>query len=413
MRICQIAPGFTPLISNKANAPNSIIKNLSERLICLGNDVDVISHISDNAKECQAFNIIGLDENPFAKRIVPVRDVIYSIASARKLSELIRTNDYDIVHFHSPLTALFGSMVARNRSICTVYTNGNPNIGSSRNIKKFNKISLARQLNASGLPIVINIGSLYAESLAFKAVDRIVAVSNQLRNNIINYFNVEPNKVKWIPNGVNTEIFNPNVESFRLREKLNLIGKRVILNLARIAPYKNQMNLIKSIPEIIKLDREAVFLFVGPISPPFLSYYESINKFVDRNNLNKYVIFTNSVDEKLLPLFYSIADIFILPSISEGGSPLVLLQAMSSGKAIIASSIPQNLEVAINGNEMLFVDPLNENDISTAIRLILDDNTLKSRLEVYSRGTALRHFDWGVVARQTVSLYDQFNRKVI
>lgn len=405
MHICHVSPGLTPISPHYADAPNSIIKNLSVNYARMGHDVTILSLEGGNFSQDRV-NVRELEIPDFTRRIHAVQELVFGFKAVYYLDQVISDQEFDIVHFHNPVPPALVSVFHTKLKMPVVYTNGNPNLGITKEVKTTNKLFLARELNYSELPYWISLGSLYAEQSAFNSVDGIIAVSERLRENIITYFRIDPEKIAFIPNGVDTNIFRPSIPEQTLLQSLHLENRRIVLCLARIAPYKNQLTLIKAIPDIIREFPDVKFLFVGPISPKYRTYFETIQAFVRARDLEDHVMFTGTVEAGMLPKLYNLADIFVLPSLSEG-MPLVLLEAMSCGKAIIASSIDQNREVAVKGDEICFVNTGRTTEIVEAVRLLLSDQLLKRTMESVARRTALDHFDWKIIADRTVKMYEE------
>ena len=245
--------------------------------------------------------------------------------------------------------------------------------------------------------------SLALQSYVLNRVTRVIVLSNVLKETFIEYFNLEPSKLEVIPPGVDSDLFRPNIDCSQLREKYGIMEDApVVMCVAKIASYKNQLALVQAMPQVIDKHPNAKFMFVGPVSSS--RYYSQIQELVRSYSLDKHVIFTGSVINAELPQYHTLADIFVLPSTAEG-LPGVLIEAMSCGKAAVASSIPQNREVAKRSDEVMFVDPFNTEAIAGAINNLLSNPELRKRLGQDARRTVLQYFDWKVVAAQIVEVY--------
>ena len=162
--------------------------------------------------------------------------------------------------------------------------------------------------------------------------------------------------------------------------------------------------MIESIPKIIGRNPEVKFVFVGPIDDP--EYFREIYRTLYSRSLTEHCVFTGTVPSCLLPDYFATADVCVVPSITEAGPPLTLLQAMSSARAIVASSIAQNVEAAKQGDEIVFVDPLNEEQLSVAINKLFADEKCRKRLGEKAREIAIKNFDWKSTAKATMCLYE-------
>ena len=88
--------------------------------------------------------------------------------------------------------------------------------------------------------------------------------------------------------------------------------------------------------------------------------------------------------------YYGIADVFVLPSHSEG-SPNVLLEAMAAGLPVVATSVGGVPELAVNGRDAILVDKGDISGLAAAIDRILADTHLSEHLACAARGVLSRN----------------------
>ncbi len=320
-----------------------------------------------------------------------ISQAVFGLQVAAKLLRKDR-HAWDVVCFHATTPALLGMKVARLRGIPTLLRYQNPLLtqapGADRGRFDY---------SALGLPVWAGISSQIMEFSVLGDATKVAVTSEYARQRITQRFPISPRKVALVPNGVDTEAFKPLPRSSLLMERHGIpLTARVVLCVARIAPYKNQMTLIKAVPAILDEVPDAVFVFVG--SEDDLSYSGEIRRFVVTNQLQEKIIFTGAVDLSLVPYYHCLADVFVLPSIAEG-LPFALLEAMSCGRAIVASSLPQHLEIAEQDDAILLADPGSAPAIAKAVTSILQDGTLRLRLQEEARRLAVLAYDWNVVAR--------------
>jgi glycosyltransferase involved in cell wall biosynthesis len=393
MRICQVGTGFTSIPPQLSAATEEVVYNLCKGLIPLGCDVHIVDIIDKKRMttdltihEVPCFSFLKTTRsnslNLIAKRLS------FSFFSAIELQRL--KHDFDVVHFHNQFPAsmfqLF-SIQSSKKVPRTVYTLHNGIWG----------------LPDSEMPRDVRI-KFVLEVEAMKRADKVVAVSETLRRNITKRLSLKPSSIVVIPNGVDTNLFHPNrATPPSLRRELAPDGERIVLCVGRICRNKGQKTLVDAIPKIAQENPSVRFVFVGPIDDT--KYFKNISDTINSQSLGKYCAFTGDVSPNLIPNYLAMADVFVLPSITEG-LPLTLLQAMSSGRAIVASAIPQNMEVAKQGDEIIFVNPLNVEEISNAIAHLLSDEPEMKKLGKKARRTALRYFDWKTIAKKTLRLYE-------
>lgn len=182
---------------------------------------------------------------------------------------------------------------------------------------------------------------------------------------------IPKNKLVYIPNGVDTNLFKP------MYEKRN--GKIIIFSVGRLEKQKNYINLIKALKNVnIKL----VLIGQGSLKKDliYLAKKEKIELKLIEN-----------VPHIDLPKYYRLADIFILPSIEEGFSK-VLIEAMACGLPVICSKVGGANEVIKDGKNGIFCQ-VTKDSIREKILLLLRDKNLRGRLGKNARNSAVDNYD--------------------
>jgi glycosyltransferase involved in cell wall biosynthesis len=175
-----------------------------------------------------------------------------------------------------------------------------------------------------------------------------------------------------------------------------------VLYVASITPRKNQLALLKAIPKIVERHGGTRFVFVGPILDT--KYYHVLIEFVNKYKLSN-LKFTGLVNDEELFSHYRLADIVVLLSYREGLAKTII-EAMTFGKAIVASSIPENQECAKSGDEIVFVNPDDEVEIAEAISSLIDDPEKRKELGIKARRTAVRSFGFDSVYESIISFIE-------
>lgn len=209
--------------------------------------------------------------------------------------------------------------------------------------------------------------------------------------------------VTMIPNGVDTEKFIPVSRQSKeeLKEKILKADKdkKVALFVGRLGPEKNISVLLQS---LALLDNEVLLLIAGE-GDIRMELQAQVNK---ERLVNK-VIFLGAVEN--VHEFYQIADVFILPSKSEG-LPNVLLEAMSSGLPCIGSDIPSIRSVITNKhNGYLFScnDPIG---LARAVNEILTDNRLSIMFSENARKKVVNQYAFKDIAARYADLYTSLTK---
>ncbi len=197
-----------------------------------------------------------------------------------------------------------------------------------------------------------------------KRADRIIAVSEFTKREIIKYMGIDSDKIVVIPNGVDFSKFHDmysNEEILGMRKKYKL-DEKYFLYLGTLEPRKNILRLLEGYK--IVCDK------YGNVIPKLVIaggkgwFYQSIFEFVKENDLQERVNFIGYVDEPDVAKLMFDAQIFLFPSLYEGfGMPP--LEAMACGTPVIVSNAASLPEVV--GDAGILVNPCSEREIAEAI----------------------------------------------
>ncbi len=172
-------------------------------------------------------------------------------------------------------------------------------------------------------------------------VDKIVTVSKNLKNRLINEIKIKPEKIIHIPNGVDTNKFNIYKKEFG-RKKFGFKKEDFIIGIvARLDPIKNHKTLISAFKEIVTIHPNTNLVIVG--DGPLRNKLENQTYQLGINNK---VIFMGERSD--VPGILKTFDVFVLPSLNEGMSNTIL-EAMATGIPVIASNVGGNPELVIDG----------------------------------------------------------------
>lgn len=248
---------------------------------------------------------------------------------------------------------------------------------------------------------------------AVKTADRIIAVSENTKSDLIKKLNVDKKKIKVIYEGV-------DIAKYRIKygkeDRDNVFKKysingNYILSVGTIQPRKNYERLIESFGEIMFSDQLTIsdqekklqLIIVGKkgwdwkkiIEKPFHLGIENRVKFLDY------------LEEKELVILYQNARCLIFPSLYEGFG-LPILEAMASGCPVLASKVSSLPEVA--GEAALYFDPYNIYSIKDCLIRFFGNNSLSKALIVKGKIKA-NSFSWKNTARETLQLWESLIKK--
>lgn len=398
MKICLIGKGL-PRIPPEAGIPVTVyMHTLAEQLVQLGHSVDIVCAPQSGTK-AQIYNVVEIGKKRFNSQnsfLQLMYELVYSFRLGLSLKKLQRQNGYDIIHFFETPATAFAALLCRRRDMPPfIFSSGKPVSGSE----------LAFESQDS--PLYVRLPGDFMHRYVFRRITRVTTSSRRLREVLIKRVKVAPDRVSVTPFiAAEPDRFYPGRETVGLRKELGLAeADRVVLCLGEVSPYKNQLSLVKAIPDIVARHPETKFVFAGAILD---DYRRQIDDFVRAHSLDDRVIFTGFIRSYAdLPAYYNLADIYVLLSRSEGNLPKTILEAMSCGRAVIAADIPQNREGAREGDEIIFVDPYDTGEIAAAVNRLLDDAGLRQRLGENARQSVLKYHAPEVIARGMVKVYEE------
>ena len=246
------------------------------------------------------------------------------ISSLKTFLETVKSNDLIHVHGHPYLSSFLAAKIAKRYSKPLVLTQHNTFI-------EYNNIwDTAEKLN-----------DLAVGKQVLKEADKIIVVSNATRNYVLS-LGAEPEKTEVLHNGVDLDRFKPLPEvKDEMRKKLSISEKACVALTVRRLVYKNGIDTLLESAEIaVKENSNLVFVVVGE-GPDF----EEVKAKIAQLGIQRNFRLTGFVSDEDLPFYYNVADLFVLPSKSGEGLPLVALEAMACGLPVIATDVGGILEV--------------------------------------------------------------------
>lgn len=245
-------------------------------------------------------------------------------------------------------------------------------------------------------------GNLYRRINVPPAVNKaakIVTVSDYEKTQIENYFKYDDGKVVTIYNGVG-ERFNRVTDRevlSSIRKKYKLPEKYVFF-LGNTEPKKNVEGVMRALSYLRRQNRLNFTLLMLDIDRKYLNL---VADYIEDKAVLDHISFTGYVPNQELPAIYSMASLFLYPSLRESfGIPI--LEAMACGVPVITSNTSAMPEVA--GDAAVLINPENPEELGENILRVLEDDNLRQRL-VEKGLVQFKKFSWKNNARQTLDLY--------
>jgi len=212
---------------------------------------------------------------------------------------------------------------------------------------------------------------IHLKKVKFSAInaDKIIAISEQTKRDIVKYLKIDEAKIEVIYQGCHPVFKEEKSANFKEPVALKFkLPEKFVLNVGAINERKNLLSLIKSIE---KLDIPLVV--VGSKT----SYFKIIDAYVKKEQLQDKVLFLNGVSLSELAAIYQLATVFVYPSIFEGfGIPII--EALYSKTPVITSTGSCFSEAG--GPDSIYVKPNDIMQLTTAIKRVLSDPKLSSTM---------------------------------
>jgi len=251
-----------------------------------------------------------------------------------------------------------------------------------------------------GNRMVDGIGYLYSMLIGkrvLRLANGVQLVSSQL-SKYMGKFNLDSNKTFLIPRGVDTELFKPRSGKRGLRNKLG-IGQNdtTVLYVGRLDLVKGVSYLLQAAERILANynHNNVKFLIVGDGN--LGRKYEILAKPFSRN-----IIFTGW--RKDVPQLMNIADIFVLPSLSEGAAN-VALEASASGLPVIATEVGEVPQIVSNGKSGILLKPKDVDGLAEAISRLINNPSLAKKMGEEGRKRMEEEYRWEIICKKIEDAY--------
>lgn len=251
----------------------------------------------------------------------------------RAVAKLAEETEFDIIHAHDWLT-FRGALRIKLRSNCPL-------------IVHVHSIEADRAGGESGNPLVREI-----ESTTFLAADKILAVSSLTKSKIHQEYQIPLEKIEVVHNSIDSSSLVPlnGENSYRYLNALKSQGYTIISNIGRLTIQKGLPNLLRAAQIVLQKNPKTIFFIVGAGEQ-----YEELIDLSGELGISRSVIFAGFQRGKPWRDAFSIADLFVMPSLSEPFG-LTPLEAAYYGTASLISKQSGVAEVIANALKVDFWD---------------------------------------------------------
>lgn len=233
--------------------------------------------------------------------------------------------------------------------------------------------------------------------ISVKNANKIIAVSENTKRDLIEYFPNAENKIEVIyPGPPEVEKIFSKSQIDKVKSNYGIVGD-YILSVGTLEPRKNLKRLIQAFKAINGVFNDIKLVIVGKSG----WLYDDIFKNINNDKLRENIIITGYVEQKDISALYSGAEVFVYPSLYEGFG-LPPLEAMCCGTPVVVSNTSSLPEVV--GNAGVYVEPFSIDSIAEGIIKVIRDKELRN--ELVQRGyKQANKFSWDKAAAAVVNIY--------
>jgi glycosyltransferase involved in cell wall biosynthesis len=359
----------------------TLVKGLRRR----GVDVFVISKGNQH----------DLDQRTFR---VPTSDSLYwrrlfFIKSAMSLFHKLNSRfKFDLVHLNEP------HVILENPKLPKVYTLHSTQLHEAK-VKLASAGTLRTISDARDLILKNSIGSIF-DVLAAHAADEIICPSADLAGLIRSYCFVDARKLIVIPNGIDLESFNKTKceDASACLKEYGLEENNYILFMGRLGVLKGVQYGIEAFKSIGMEHPNLKMAIVGK------GDFENYLRYLARGTKN--IVFAGHVNSaKIKKTLYENSLLVVVPSIYEA-LPMVVLEAMACGKAVVASDVGGIPMLIKDGKNGFLTYPGDPKGLERAIRVLCNDESLRKSMGSFGRKLLEAEFTSDKMVDRTLKLYD-------
>ncbi len=250
---------------------------------------------------------------------------------------------------------------------------------------------------------------LQIEELIVRQADLVIAECPQDREDLINYYNANPNRIATIPCGFSSKEFYPMKKAFA-RRKVGLDpDEKILLQLGRMVPRKGVDNVIRSLSKLKNTGTVARLVIVGGESDdPQMNTPEldRLKKIAAEEGVSDQIIFTGRKNRDVLKYYYNAADLFITTPWYEpfGITPL---ESMACGTPVIGSNVGGIKYTVVDGETGCLVPPNNPYALAHKVHELLNNDALLHTMKENCIMRVNSQFTWNQVASQVGIVYER------
>lgn len=354
----------------------------------LGHEVHVVTNSLGGSDPDAVMNGVWVHRIHFPPPPKPPDDtsavIQFNVLLVQKVVELLQAGlTPEVVHVHDWLTALAGRAVRHLFAQALLAVT----IHDTAHGKHFGKLTPPNQYVS------------FLERFVGAEAHLVICCSEHVRQELIQEYQVAPEKIAIIPCGVDTGRFAVEADLAAFSQVFSSPTDRIVLYVGRLDREKGIPHLLEAMARVLLAVPEARLVIAGKgVLQQELSETARSLQIDDR------VSFVGYVQDEPLAALYRCAQALAVPSLYEPFG-IVALESMACGRPVVASDVGGLREIVLEGQTGLRVPPGNATALARALTGLLVDEATADRMGAAGRQRAEHSYNWPRVATQTVAAY--------
>ncbi|WP_036487788.1 glycosyltransferase family 4 protein [Myxosarcina sp. GI1] len=355
-------------------------------LLARGLEVEIACSVDEGTKELREKGYI-VHSIQIDRRIDPITN----FKSILQLTKLIRQQQYDLVHVHTPIAAVLGRVAAKLAGVKRiVYTShGLP----------FHDRSSPREY------------FLYSNIEKFcSSISDLIISQNHEDIATAKRLGIAPQKLKYLGNGVDLDRFNRHRlderQQSQLRRSLNIPNSTelIIGTVGRLTRKKGMGYLIEAAARLIpQFPNLQITIVGGELNTDPEPFYDELVARITELGIANHVIFTG--ERKDIPELLGLMDIFTLPTFTHEGLPRSIVEAMAMSLPVVATDIRGCREIVQHERTGFVVPPEDSNSLAEALAKLLANAELRKAYGEAGRSRIEAEYDEKMVFERLAKFY--------
>jgi len=286
----------------------------------------------------------------------------------------------------------------------------------------------AKLKEKTGLPFILhfdsieywvkkNWGKLYfgnllkwCELIEVNQADAIVTISDVLKKQACEFYKIPPEKVYSVPNGVDIESFNPDIDGTEIRKKYGLDNKFIVGYSGTFNPYHGVDLIARAAKHILNEVPNSAIFFIGDGA-----LRDKVEEILKKDGIREKVVITGLVPYSEIPKYLAACNVMLSPIIHKHndeffGTPIKHYEYKAMGKPIIASNIGTLKDFFEHQFNSYVIESGNVDEIVEAVKYLYYNPDFAEFIARNARQDAVQKHSWQVNAKKIIQIYQEIKK---